>query len=199
MPPRFVYWTILIDNAPTAFRARDQNELVPTLHQLKRTNENVVLKWFARGRLWASQEEERADFQRSKFAARERRGKDWRPGGDHKDPRARFDKEKRRRDKRDQRELRNSAEGASQRPRSDKPRKPWGPKPPRRDRPWAGKPGPRGPGLRSGPPRRDKPWSGKPSGPRKPSGQSRKPWGAKPPHRDQPWQAKRRKREPDPE
>lgn len=64
MPPRFVYWTILIDNAPTAFRAREAEELLPTLHQLKRTNENVVMKWFARGRLWESREEEQADRMR---------------------------------------------------------------------------------------------------------------------------------------
>ena len=31
MPPRFAYWTILIDDNPTAFRARDAEELLPTL------------------------------------------------------------------------------------------------------------------------------------------------------------------------
>ena len=31
MPPRYAYWTILIDNKTTAFRARDREELVPTL------------------------------------------------------------------------------------------------------------------------------------------------------------------------
>src|SRR5262245_5558177 len=97
-----MYWTILIDGAPTAFRARDPEELAPTLHQLKRTNKDVVLKWFARGRLWESQQQERDDFQRRKQRARapkrtggeraEPRGKDWRPGGAHKDPRARFKK-----------------------------------------------------------------------------------------------------------
>ena len=94
MPPRFAYWTILIDNAPTAFRARDREDLLPTLHQLKRTNANVVMKWFARGRLWESMEQEHEDFQQIKI--REKRGRDWRPGGDHKDPRARFDKKERR-------------------------------------------------------------------------------------------------------
>ena len=96
MPPRFVYWTILIDNAPTAFRAREAEELLPTLHQLKRTNNNVMMKWFARGRLWESREEEQADLLRRKreTATRERRGKDWRPGGEHKDPRARFARKK---------------------------------------------------------------------------------------------------------
>ena len=34
MPPRYAYWTILIDDKPTAFRAREQEELLPTLNQL---------------------------------------------------------------------------------------------------------------------------------------------------------------------
>jgi hypothetical protein len=54
MPPRFAYWTILIDNGPTAFRAREAAELLPTLNQLKRTNANVVMKWFSGGRVWDS-------------------------------------------------------------------------------------------------------------------------------------------------
>src|SRR4029453_9920134 len=56
MPPRFADWTALIDNVPTAFRARDAADLLPTLHQLKRKNPNVVLKWFSGGRLWDSPE-----------------------------------------------------------------------------------------------------------------------------------------------
>ena len=43
MPPRFVYWTILIDGKPTAFRARDREELLPTITQLKRTNQDVAI------------------------------------------------------------------------------------------------------------------------------------------------------------
>ena len=100
MPPRYAYWTILIDNKPTAFRARDKEELLPTLQQLLRTNKDVVMKWFARERLWESPEEERA-AQVSRPPARttdsrpaggEKRGRDWRPGGKHEDPRARFRK-----------------------------------------------------------------------------------------------------------
>jgi hypothetical protein len=87
MPPRYAYWTILIDNAPTAFRARAPEELLPTLNQLRRTNSNIVMKWFARGRLWDSPEAERAAMRSPKKV--ERRGQDWRPGGQHKDPRAR--------------------------------------------------------------------------------------------------------------
>lgn len=88
MPPRHAFWTILIDKAPTAFRARDREDLLPTVTQLRRTNRDVELKWFARGRVWDSQEQER-------FASRlprVRRDPDWRPGGAHKDPRQRFKK-----------------------------------------------------------------------------------------------------------
>jgi hypothetical protein len=92
MPPRFAYWTILIDNGPTAFRAREREELLPTLHQLQRKSASVVMKWFARGRLWESPEAERESRRKPKLATREPRGRDWRPGGHHKDPRARFKK-----------------------------------------------------------------------------------------------------------
>lgn len=101
MPPRYAFWTILIDQKPTAFRAREQAELVPTLVQLRRTNKDVVLKWFSRGRLWDSPEQER-DAQAARRAPTrdrraaapvdEKRGREWRPGGQHKDPRARFKK-----------------------------------------------------------------------------------------------------------
>ena len=65
------------------------------------------MQWFARGRLWASREAERDDFQLRKRAAAiprdqradgeslDRRGSDWRPGGAHKDPRDRFKKKNR--------------------------------------------------------------------------------------------------------
>jgi hypothetical protein len=102
MPPRYAYWTILIDDKPTAFRAREREELQPTLAQLQRKSTNVTLRWFARGKLWESREAEQADFQQQRRAAleprdrrdrpagAERRGSDWRPGGTHKDPRDRF-------------------------------------------------------------------------------------------------------------
>ena len=86
MPPRYAYWTILIDNTPTAFRAREREELLPTLQQLRRTNKDVVMKWFARGRLWETPEEAHAAGRMAK-AAGEKRRRDWRPGGQHKNPR----------------------------------------------------------------------------------------------------------------
>jgi hypothetical protein len=91
MPPRYAYWTILIDQKATAFRAREREELLPTFHQLGRKNTDVVMKWFARGRLWDSPEAAEA-AQHVPKPPREKRGRDWRPGGEHRDPRDRFKK-----------------------------------------------------------------------------------------------------------
>jgi hypothetical protein len=91
MPPRFAYWTILIDQQPTAFRAQKREDLLPTFTQLQRKNPDIVMKWFARGRLWDSPEQAQWS-QRNMPRTGEPRGRDWRPGGEHKDPRARFDK-----------------------------------------------------------------------------------------------------------
>ena len=89
MPPRYAYWTILIDHKPTAFRAREKEELQPTFFQLQRTNKDVVMKWFARGRLWETPEQAHEESRKAQ-ATREKRGREWRPGGQHKDPRDRF-------------------------------------------------------------------------------------------------------------
>jgi hypothetical protein len=93
VPPRYAFWTILIDHKPTAFRAREREELLPTLAQLRRTNKDVVLQWFARGRLWDSPEQER-EAERRPPPPVERRTREWRPGGKHEDPRARFKKKR---------------------------------------------------------------------------------------------------------
>src|SRR5687767_1010453 len=96
MPPRFAYWTIIVDGKPTAFRAQLREELEPTFKQIHNKHPDAVMMWFAKGRLWASPEEARATEHRGG----ERRDREWRPGGEHKDPRARFDvprDEKRRR------------------------------------------------------------------------------------------------------
>jgi hypothetical protein len=51
------------------------------------------MKWFARGRLWDTPEQ--AQWAGKNLnATTEKRGKEWRPGGQHKDPRARFDRQK---------------------------------------------------------------------------------------------------------
>lgn len=87
MPPRHTYWTILIGSAPTAFRAREREELLPTFERLRATQPDAVLRWFERGRLWNSPEEARRPHE---APPREFRGRDWRPGGSHRDPRDRF-------------------------------------------------------------------------------------------------------------
>ena len=107
MPPRFSYWTIILDGQPTAFRAAERDELQPTLKQLQKKNPTAEMKWFARGRVWESPDEARNARQGEEAAARDavikERGHGWRPGGEHKDPREKFKKEtfqaRKRRDK----------------------------------------------------------------------------------------------------
>lgn len=101
MPPRHVYWTIIFGNQPTAFRAATRDELLPTLKQIQARHPDAVMMWFARGRLWQSEEEAREALIRQRMERDRKRapssgdrarsrGRDWRPGGQHKDPRDRF-------------------------------------------------------------------------------------------------------------
>jgi len=139
MPPRHAYWTIIYGNQPTSFRAATQDELLPTLNQLRVKHPDAVMMWFARGRLWPSPEAarealqqqrarprfqtdrprgpkpafgrdrrpegpsgdaarpprkpqwaNRGDAPRDKSGGDARRGREWRPGGAHRDPRDRF-------------------------------------------------------------------------------------------------------------
>jgi 23S rRNA pseudouridine2605 synthase len=156
MPPRFAYWTIILDDVPTSFRTKDREEILPLFNQLKAKNPGALLKWFSGGRLWDSPEqarevrgvekvrrfrderaketkEQRELEEREMRAFREkhgragddggapatppqnrgrpepargatrdgqhrpprtgkpeRRGKDWRPGGEHSDPRDKY-------------------------------------------------------------------------------------------------------------
>ena len=177
MPPRFAYWTILIDNAPTAFRARDPQELLPTLNQLKRTNPNIVMKWFSGGTLWDSPEAAR-DARRRAAPPREKRSADWRPGGAHKDPRDRFKGKERRKPwhgkpagrPQGQRPWRPKASGDQSRPWRDKPGAP-----PRGEKQWGSKPS-SGSGRSSG--------SGGSSRSSGSGGSGARPWSAKPPGGD---------------
>lgn len=134
MPPRFAYWTIILDDGPTAFRARDRAELMGVFRQLANRNPTAAIKWFAHGKLWESPEEERAAARAAAQAQREARGPDWRPGGKHEDPRARFDKRHAKRGHEHARRHDAPAERApDQRPDgARRDAKPGGPKP----RPW---------------------------------------------------------------
>jgi hypothetical protein len=200
MPPRFAYWTILIDGKPTAFRARDQQELLPTVAQLKRTNKDVLLRWFARGKLWESQDAERASWRARDAGAPPRgtgvvRGRDWRPGGQHKDPRQQFRDQKKQRNQERRAERHARREGDRDRPKGSAVAQTLKPGSPGERKPWSGKPRERKPW--SGKPRDRKPWHDKPregSGAAKAfrpaSPGERKPWSGKPrdrkPRRDKP-------------
>jgi len=59
MPPRYAYWTILIGDEPTAFRASAMEDIMPTFNRLKEKQPTAVLKWFQNGRLWTSRIEAR--------------------------------------------------------------------------------------------------------------------------------------------
>ena len=92
MPPRYAYWTIIAGGLPTAFRAAERDEILPTFKRILEKHPDAELKYFARGRLWSSQDEARqeAEARRETRSEGPPRGKDWRPGGGHRDPRQKF-------------------------------------------------------------------------------------------------------------
>lgn len=59
MPPRYAYWTILIGDEPTAFRAGALEDIMPTFNRLKEKQPTAILKWFQNGKLWTSRIEAR--------------------------------------------------------------------------------------------------------------------------------------------
>ena len=93
MPPRYAYWTIIADGLPTAFRARERDDLLPVLKRLQAQHPDAELKWFSQGSLWESPE---AASKARAAASTERRDKAWRPGGSHRDPRQAFIDQKKR-------------------------------------------------------------------------------------------------------
>ena len=56
MPPRHAYWTIIVDDQPTSFRAHDVEELLPTFNRLREKHPNTQLRWFERGQLFESRD-----------------------------------------------------------------------------------------------------------------------------------------------
>jgi hypothetical protein len=121
MPPRYTYWTILAGGLPTSFRAADQEDLLPTFRRLQERHPDAELKWFQRGKLWESPEAALADLRKVTAP----RSRDWRPGGEHRDPREPFKKAKRERnqDRRRQRFARKHGAAAPEKsPRRPAPR-----------------------------------------------------------------------------
>ena len=54
MPPRYAYWTILVDDQPTAFRAGAKEDLLPTFNRLKEKQPSAKMMWFQNGKLMES-------------------------------------------------------------------------------------------------------------------------------------------------
>jgi hypothetical protein len=90
MAKNFRCWVIVAGSLPTAFRARDPEDLLPTLKQLQRTQPDIEMMWFERGKVWPSPEAALRALDAQRRAPKNNgRGRTWRPGGEHKDPRAR--------------------------------------------------------------------------------------------------------------
>ena len=153
MPPRFAYWTILVGGLPTAFRAADREEIEPTFRRLRQKHPDAEMRWFARGKLWASPAEATAALrQRSADADRQSRDRSWRPGGTHRDPRQPY-KDAKKRENQTRRERRFEFKQGSRpreerpkwapsrpEPRAQSPKPAWKPKPWRRPEPGARSP-----------------------------------------------------------
>lgn len=168
---RHLYWIIMLPDGPTAFRANTADELAPTLKQLQRAQPNAQIMWFERNRLWRSPGHAREVLEQERAAARSRSG-GWRPGGDHKDPRAAYQltrEQKRRRFMGKWQE--QNAEKAGRGGRSPDRPAGWTPKPGGEGRPPTHD---RRPGFKPG----DR--SGRPPGNRRPAGGSGG-WTPRPP------------------
>jgi hypothetical protein len=143
MPPRYSYWTIIAGGLPTAFRAAEREELVPTFTRIRQKHPDAEMKWFARGKLWDSPAAARDALEPPRGGARGdgprrdaggggARGRDWRPGGEHRDPRQRFKDAKAARNVARRRDKFLRKQGAAA-PRDDGPREGGGVPP---DRGW---------------------------------------------------------------
>lgn len=160
---RFAYWVIVAGAQPTSFRARQAEDLLPTLRQLQRTQPTAELKWFERGRFWHSKEAAAA-------AARDRRkpagrGPDWRPGGSHADPRARYTLTRDQKRARFKRNLTRRRDGSGADQAGEPGERPQGSRPKTEGRPRPKTSGRSGPGA-SGPgrPKASGQWRPKASG-----------------------------------
>lgn len=200
------FWIIVDGQTPTSFRSRQREDLLPTLHQLQRKQPQVTLMWFERGRLWPSPTEAR-DALLIRRRTPTGRTRQWRPGGEHVDPRAKYDisrDQKRARFKarlgRDRRpdDLPSTTPPPNQsKPPSDRPKPPFDPsKRARQDSRPASRPTsrPASGGFDRRPPARDRERAGgrsgengfeaparKPAADRKPKGFGDRPWRPKGP------------------
>jgi hypothetical protein len=52
MPPRHAFYTILIDEQPTAFRAANRDDLQPTFKRLREKHPTARMVWFQNGKIW---------------------------------------------------------------------------------------------------------------------------------------------------
>src|SRR5436190_22917679 len=95
MPPRFTYWTIIFGGQPTSFRSALREELLPTFKQIQVRHPDAQLRYFARGKLWYSEEEAQAALTRERFDRRDRRPPtgpkprpgEWKPRNEDRPPR----------------------------------------------------------------------------------------------------------------
>jgi hypothetical protein len=191
MPPRHAYWTILIGVSPTAFRAHERDELLPTFERLRAKHPEAVLRWFARGRVWINPEEARAAA--APPASDRGRGSDWRPGGAHRDPRDRFRGRKPDKEGRTGRPRESALPPGAPAARPPAGRKPWdrnasrpGQRPPwskprdhRAQGPRPDNRKPQGPRLPWQKPHEARPQGSRPPGPR-PPGAGARPWDNRP-------------------
>ena len=138
MPPRYAYWTIIAGGLPTAFRSAERDEILPTFKRIQDKHPDAELKYFARGRLWDSQDEAKraAEQRRQGRTDRPARGADWRPGGSHRDPRQPFRDAKKARNlrwRKERFERRQQGDGPPERPPRTKPQVDRDQRPPRED------------------------------------------------------------------
>jgi hypothetical protein len=147
MPPRYAYWTIIAGGLPTAFRAADRDDLMPTFRRIQEKHPDAEMKYFARGKLWASPADARLTREEEERPKSPPRGRDWRPGGEHRDPRQPFKdaKKARNQDRRQQRWERKTRDRDRETPPHGDPlRRPAAPRREFRDqrgpKPWSGKP-----------------------------------------------------------
>jgi hypothetical protein len=193
VPPRYAYWTIIVDDQPTAFRSALKEEILPTFNRLKAKQPSAVLKWFQNGKLWDSDLEAReAQIRRGEEgrrrdrnqqgdrAARPPAGKlEWKPKGaetSERLPRREWPARQGSDRPRPERHERAPFKGGS----SHGDRKSWSPKPrDTSDRPkleWS----PRGAPTESRPERRERPPFKSQTNSRDAKPWSPKPWSGKP-------------------